>query len=671
MVSMVDGKRAAESAATEPYLGGSDGDASGRPRDIADPDVEIEVLPADQRYETRATLGEGGMGEVRLCRDRLIGREVARKAVIASHAGRAQMRARFVREARVQGQLEHPSIVPVYDFGVDADGSPYFTMRRVRGVTLERVIELLALGDEQASRKYTRHKLLGAFVQACLAIDFAHERGVLHRDLKPSNIMLGDHGEVYVLDWGLAKVRSASRTLDPTPTSRRAAADATETDATETDSARSHAPVTGEERSAPTEAGAVLGTPGYMAPEQTRGEEVDAKTDIYALGAILFELLTLEPLHGTGTVAAMMRRAALGVDARPSVRAPERDVPPELETVCVVACAADRARRFASARDVADAVEAYLSGDRDSALRRELGRVHLARAREAAARAGVPSAPSEERQTALREVGRAIALAPDDAEALALFVELLTAPPKEPPAEVLEAAERAARASQRKMLPRVSLAYGGVWIVLLPLAVALGFRSVLLMVVPVALWVLAAILAWVAYRFDHTSRGTFPYVTVTAALALAASSLLHGPFMVVPSIGAVIAMGMALQTVRSNRVVATSMNLLAVVVPTLLAWAGLHPAAMDFVGGKLVLNPGALELPRDGTYAYMVTMQAIVIVVAAKYAGEYRDALTALEIKSLTREWQLGQLVPREAAAALTTPSVPPPPPDPALPGRK
>ncbi len=163
-------------------------------------------------------------------------------------------RARFVREARVQAQLEHPAIVPVYDFGIDGAGQPFFTMKCVRGATLESAIDDLRRADETALRLFTRHKLLAAFVQVCLAVDFAHERGVIHRDLKPANVMLGGHGEVYVLDWGVAKVRSATRTLDPTAEDAPEPVDDAPPEGTTTT------------KSAPTAAGAMLGTPGYMAP---------------------------------------------------------------------------------------------------------------------------------------------------------------------------------------------------------------------------------------------------------------------------------------------------------------------------------------------------------------------------------------------------------------------
>ncbi len=160
-----------------------------------------------ERYVERQQLGLGSMGEVFLCKDTRIGRDVAKKVLLPNHRHDATLRARFLRETRIQGQLEHPSIVPVYDLGLDDDGSTYFTMKCLRGMTLKQVLRGLRDEDAEIVRKYNRRRLLTAFSSVCLTIDFAHSRGVLHRDLKPSNVMLGNYGEVYVLDWGIAKLK--------------------------------------------------------------------------------------------------------------------------------------------------------------------------------------------------------------------------------------------------------------------------------------------------------------------------------------------------------------------------------------------------------------------------------------------------------------------------------
>ena len=182
--------------------------ASGAPEEAVQITGEIPLSSAD-RYEVGARIGSGGMGEVVLQIDRNIGRAVAKKMLHPEMHNSISLQ-RFVREARVQGQLEHPAVVPVHDFGVDDDGRLFFTMKRIRGQTLAQILERLAGHDRDTELKFTRHKLLSAFVQVCLAVEYAHKRGVIHRDLKPSNIMLGDFGEVYVLDWGLAKLTRGS-----------------------------------------------------------------------------------------------------------------------------------------------------------------------------------------------------------------------------------------------------------------------------------------------------------------------------------------------------------------------------------------------------------------------------------------------------------------------------
>src|SRR5688500_7293472 len=206
------------------------------------------------RYEQEDLLGEGGMGAVRLYRDRQIGRRVAMKTLRAEHRVRPQSELRFVREARVQGQLEHPSIVPVHELGVDPSGASYFTMKRIRGVDLDTIVTGLAHGVSGLADRWSRRRLLTAFSQVCLTVDFAHQRGVLHRDLKPGNVMLGEFGEVYVLDWGLAKPFAANTIVD------------------EASEPVGLNPATGPAGGASpqTKLGTVLGTPGYIAPELVR-----------------------------------------------------------------------------------------------------------------------------------------------------------------------------------------------------------------------------------------------------------------------------------------------------------------------------------------------------------------------------------------------------------------
>jgi serine/threonine protein kinase len=231
------------------------------------------------RYELRSLLGRGGMGAVYLAGDRELGREVAVKVLDTVTPDAA---ARLRQEARILGRLEHPGIVPIHDVGTLPDGRVYYVMKRVRGQRIDAHV--------RAGRSIP--DLLGVFERICDTVAFAHARGVIHRDLKPENIMVGEFGEVLVLDWGVAKVLHGS---DPA----NAAADA--------EPGRS-GPATGH--------GTVLGTPGYMAPEQARGDgAIDERADVFGLGAILQFMLTGLP-PGSQDGSAGLPRALRAIWAK-------------------------------------------------------------------------------------------------------------------------------------------------------------------------------------------------------------------------------------------------------------------------------------------------------------------------------------------------------------------
>jgi eukaryotic-like serine/threonine-protein kinase len=241
-----------------------------------------EPLEPGDRYQLGDTIARGGMGEVLTAHDADIGREVAIKRMRAPNPTPLAL-ARFLREARIQGRLDHPAIVPVYELAYDETGCPFFAMKKLCGTTLQDVLA-------SDSTRFTRHQLLRAFADVCLALEFAHTRGVIHRDIKPANILLGDFGEVYVLDWGIARVPTDRNPPGGNPWLEE------------------------DETSLATRPGAAVGTPGYMSPEQARAQAVDARTDVYALGSVLYEILAKTPLHPRGKEA--LRSTLRGIDGR-------------------------------------------------------------------------------------------------------------------------------------------------------------------------------------------------------------------------------------------------------------------------------------------------------------------------------------------------------------------
>ncbi len=320
-------------------------------------------VPEGSRYQLQGEIARGGMGAILKIWDEDLRRNLAMKVILgraeASSGGGSppvdrRLLARFLEEAQVTGQLDHPGIVPVHELGLDSTGRVYFTMKLVKGRDLKQVLELVF--EEREGWNETR--ALGVILKVCESVAYAHSKGVVHRDLKPANVMVGSFGEVYVMDWGLARVlgRKDSHDLRLVPeqstqsirTARRDERDGTP-----------DAPLL-------TEDGDVVGTPSYMPPEQARGEieKLSTRSDVYSIGAILYHVLTRQaPYCPPG--ARVSNHAVLGMVLHgppPPVEEIRRDAPAELVAIQEKAMARDASARYASTLELAEDLQAYLEG---------------------------------------------------------------------------------------------------------------------------------------------------------------------------------------------------------------------------------------------------------------------------------------------------------------------
>jgi serine/threonine protein kinase len=294
-----------------------------------------------RRHVDKGEIARGGMGSIRKVFDTNLQRTVAMKVLFPEHRGDAKIMARFAEEAQILGQLEHPNIVPVHDFGEDAEGVRFFTMYYVRGKTLT---EMLQSDTVEMGSREAYFKLLNIFTRVCDAVAFAHSRGVVHRDLKPDNIMVGAFGEVYLMDWGISKLLGRSTPTgsgeipDPVRVRREVAAD--------------------------DEKGQIIGTFFYMSPEQAHAEveKVDERTDIFLLGGVLYEILTGQPPYMGSTVVDVVRQAQKCAIPAPNLVAPERNIPEALVRITMKCLQRDQKDRYQNVFLLKQDVENFLKG---------------------------------------------------------------------------------------------------------------------------------------------------------------------------------------------------------------------------------------------------------------------------------------------------------------------
>jgi len=314
--------------------------------DTIDLRPEPPKLSSDRYRPVRYHAG-GGMGEIWLAQDEKIGRQVALKKL---KTGRDTENLRFFVEAQITGQLEHPNIVPLHDLGFDDHGCPYYVMKFIRGRRLREAITQFHTRDIAGdwSEDVEFRRLLEVLVSVCNVVAFAHSKGVLHRDIKPDNVMLGAFGETLVVDWGLAKVIGQA------------------------EAPRASGVYLSTSGSTATQDGAIVGSPYYMSPEGAEGhsEAVDQTSDVYLLGATLYEVLTdRPPRHGSSNWELIDQAR----HSRPiTPRTVNHRIPPAIEAICLKAMSFRKQDRYASPLEMAADIERYLAGAPVSAYREPL-----------------------------------------------------------------------------------------------------------------------------------------------------------------------------------------------------------------------------------------------------------------------------------------------------------
>ena len=563
--------------------------------------LPVPVSLPNLDYRLGALIGKGGMGEVVAAYDQRIGRDVAIKRMRSAHPDGEQL-ARFLREARIQARLDHPSIVPVHELSADEAGRPFFTMKRISGSTL---------AEKLADATVSQQVLLRALIDVCYAVEFAHSRGVIHRDLKPANIMLGDYGEVFVLDWGVARVvTDATRASVPDVT--------TLDDGTQT--------------------GALLGTPGFMSPEQVKGQPATPPSDVYALGAILFEILAGESLHPKG--AAALSSTLTAPQEAPARRRSDRAIPPELDTLCHAALAEEPSER-PTARRLGEQIQAYLDGDRDVIRRRAMAAEQLA-----IARAALAEGTSKGRAVAIHAAGRALALDPESTEASELVTQLIVEPPTSIPKELADELV----SEERKVTAQRNRAALLAYVSLYPFWFVFPFLGVKNWSWLFAIYAVITGMALYIYRSGKT--GVFNiYIGLAGNLVLATLwTRLAGPFILMPVLlcGVLLALTTS-TTLAKHRWMIAVWAAAAFLVPIGLEWAGMM--APSWAVTLTSIDAHSEIFGMEGTIGDLALIGTNILFVTTvglfglRVHGAAREAKRTVYIQA----WHLHHLLPSRA----------------------
>jgi len=299
-----------------------------------------------RKYRSFEKLAEGGSASIETAFDNNLGRRVAIKRLHPHLQGKEVADRRFLREARVTAMIQHPGTVPVYEVGRDTEGQLYFSMKHLEGRDLRAILIDLVARDEEALDSFPLQRLIGIILQVCQTVAYAHKCGVIHRDLKPANILVGEFGEVTVLDWGLAKIKGGLGPADSVVLDSATPLSATLTDP-----------------------GGRYGTPLFMSPEQARGDaDIDERTDVYNIGSILFSVLTLnsfasgQPIGEDPTAAVddILQSVQAGTCDLQLESKPGWHITADLEATCRKALETDRDRRHPSVLSLAQELQAYV-----------------------------------------------------------------------------------------------------------------------------------------------------------------------------------------------------------------------------------------------------------------------------------------------------------------------